>query len=335
MSSLMRAVVLDGRGGIDILEKAVPEPAPNEVVIRVESTGICGTDLHLVSGEYVHGRFPVTPGHEFAGRVSAIGTKVTRFTEGDFVGVDPNVSCGKCRWCRSGAKNLCETILPVGVSIDGSCADYVVVPADVTYRLSESFDAGAGALVEPLSCVLHAVERVPGWADQTMVIYGAGAIGLLAVAVARHLGATSIHVVEPHELRRARAASMGATSVAPSAEQLGELGNIDLALDASGNGKAIQSAIDTLGVRGRLIQMGVAGPNTTVSVSPLSVFQKEISIVGSNSLATSYPAAAEMMVDLHPTLAPMITTRVPLSEYARGVDLATSPTEIKVQVVPD
>lgn len=334
MSGLMQAVVVDGRGGIDLQQRPAPTPGSEEVVIRPHATGICGTDLHLISGHYEHGRYPVVPGHEFAGNVTAVGSAVTTVAEGDFVGVDPNISCGHCRWCRSEAKNLCERLSPVGVSVDGSCAEFVAVPAAITYRLSDRLDDISGPLVEPLSCVLHAVERAPNWSDSQMVIFGAGSIGLLAVAVASQLGAGEVHVVEPYGRRRQLAIDLGAKSAVAHADEL-NLGNVDLALDASGHPGAIQSAVDLLGRRGRLIQMGVAHADATIRLSPYQVFAKELTLVGSNSLATSYPAAAELMVDLAPALHSLVTHRLPLSAYAQAAREAASPEAIKVQVVPD
>jgi 2-desacetyl-2-hydroxyethyl bacteriochlorophyllide A dehydrogenase len=335
----MIAAIVDGKGGIDIVERPVPVPGEGDVLIAPGATGVCGTDLHLIEGSYEHGRYPVVPGHEFAGRIVAVGRGVTGFREGDFVGVDPNISCGECRWCLSGAKNLCPTIFPVGINYDGSVAELVSVPASVTHHLSESLDAISGALVEPLSCVLHAVEMVPGWQDNRTVILGAGPIGLLAVAVAKQLGAASVEVVEPMQARRELAVRMGAqqavADVSELATDIARDPNVDLVIDASGHPAAIQSGIDILGRRGRLCQMGVAHEDVTVSLSPYQVFAKEISIIGSQSLATAYPAAAEMMVDIADTLRPMVTDVLPLSQYAEAVRRAGSAESVKVQVVPD
>ena len=332
----MRAVLLDGHGGVDVVERPIPVPGASEVVIQPAATGICGTDLVLLEGQYPHGRFPVVPGHEFCGRVAAAGPGVTGIRDGDWVGIDPNVTCGECRWCRQGAPNLCTAIEPIGVSVDGSCAEYVCVPGRVVFPLSESLSPAAGALVEPLACVLHAVDRVPDWGDTVMVIFGAGSIGLIAISVARHLGVAEIHVVEPHAPRREMAMTMGAASAAASAAALpAEIGNVDLALDASGHPAAIQAAVQVLGVRGRLIQMGVARPDARIEVAPFDLFAKEISLIGSNSLATSYPAACELMLDLQDELTPLVTSSYPLTEYRSAVGRMASPDSLKVQVVPD
>lgn len=335
MTTTMRAVLVDGRGGIEVTERPIPTIGEGQVLIAPKATGVCGTDLHLISGSYEHGRYPVVPGHEFAGHVVAVGPGVSGLSEGDFVGVDPNISCNQCRWCRSGARNLCPDLYPVGISVDGSCAEFVAVPRDVTYRLPDSLDPAVGALVEPLSCVLHGVDRTPDWGSARTVVFGAGAIGLITIAVARHLGAGPISVVEPMKIRRDLALKMGAEAAVADVADLPDGPGVDIAVDASGHPTAIQNAIDILGRRGRLLQMGVAHEDVAVALSPYQVFAKELSIIGSQSLADAYPAAAELMVDLAELLRPLVTDSLPLSEYAEAVRRASSPQSIKVQVVPD
>lgn len=331
-TSTMRAAVLDGAGGIDIRDLPVPVPAADEVVIAPVGTGVCGTDLHLAAGEYPHGRFPVVPGHEFAGYVSAVGAEVTGFAEGDYVGVNPNISCGICRWCRSGATNLCVDILPVGVAVNGSVADFVAVPARIAFPLDARITHRAAPLIEPFACVLHALERVPDWRDQELVIFGAGSIGLMAVILGRAEGATGVRVVEPNPARRAAAAQLGARQSVASVDELDDMA-FDLALDASGHPVAIEQAIRALGPRGRLVQMGVAAPSATVPLLPYEVFAKEISIIGSNSLAEKYAESAERMIDLHGELESLVTSTFSLEQYAEAMDAATRPDQIKVQIV--
>lgn len=331
MSTTMRAAVADGSGGVEIRDLPVPIAEEGRVVIAPVGTGVCGTDLHLVSGDYPHGRFPVVPGHEFAGHVTAVGPGVRGVSEGDYVGVNPNVSCGRCTWCGRGATNLCTALEPVGVAIDGSCAEYVSVPQGIVFGLDARIPETAAPLIEPFACVLHALERVPDWREQEMVVFGAGSIGLMAVALARDEGAADIRVVEPNAVRRAAASEFGALEAVSSPSDLSRE-TFDLALDASGHPIAIGQAVDALGPRGRLIQMGVASPEAAVALRPYDVFAKELSIIGSNSLAEKYEKAAERMVDLHPELSALITATFPLEEYAQALDAAKSPDQIKVQV---
>lgn len=331
MITTMRAAVADGQGGIEIRDVPAPTATGGSVVIAPVGTGVCGTDLHLVEGDYPHGCFPVIPGHEFAGHVTAVGSGVTGISEGDYVGVNPNVSCGECTWCRRGATNLCTDIKPVGVAIDGSCAELVAVPRGLVFPLDSRIPHVAAPLIEPFACVLHALERVPDWREQELVIFGAGSIGLMAIILARAEGAAGVRVVEPNETRRTAAAELGALeAVASPGEMSREL--FDLALDASGHPVAIGQAIDALGPRGRLIQMGVASPAATVALKPYEVFAKELSIIGSNSLAEKYEESVERMVDLHGELSKLVTGTYSLEQYAEALAAAKSPEQIKVQV---
>lgn len=332
VTSTMRAAVADGRGGIDINDLPVPSADANGVVIAPVGTGVCGTDLHLVDGDYPHGRFPVVPGHEFAGYVTEVGRDVSGLAEGDYVGVNPNIACTECVWCRRGATNLCLNLLPVGVAVNGSCAEYVAVPSRIVFPLNSSIEHRAAPLIEPFGCVLHALERVPGWRDEEMVVFGAGSIGLMAIVLGRAEGAAGVRIVEPNAVRREAALKLGALEAVASSSELSR-DVYDIALDASGHPVAIGQAISALGPRGRLIQMGVASPTASVALSPYEVFAKELSIIGSNSLAEKYGESAERMVDLQGELMSMITATYSLEDYAQALTAAKSPDQIKIQVV--
>lgn len=331
MTKTMRAAVADGRGGIDIRDVPVPAADEGWLIIAPVGTGVCGTDLHLISGDYPHGRFPVIPGHEFAGYVTEVGVGVSAFSEGDYVGVNPNISCGECKWCRREATNMCVDIRPVGVAIDGSVAELVAVPENIVFTLNESIEHRAAPLIEPFACVLHALERVPDWREQEMVVFGAGSIGLMATILGQAEKAAGIRVVELNPARREAALELGAIEAVTSVDQL-SVSEFDLAIDASGHPAAIGAAIAALGTRGRLVQMGVSSPTATVDLNPYDVFAKEISIIGSNSLAEKYGEAAERMVDLQGELSRLVTATFPLEHYADALTAATSADQIKVQV---
>jgi 2-desacetyl-2-hydroxyethyl bacteriochlorophyllide A dehydrogenase len=330
----MRAVVLDGTGGVELTRVPDPQPGPEDVVIAPAAVGICGTDLHLVDGSYATGRYPVVPGHEFAGTVVAVGEQVQGVSPGDLVGVDPNVNCGVCRWCRIKAFNLCQRLEPIGVTRDGACAQEVVVPARVAYRLPAGVDATVGALIEPLACVLHALDRAPPLKDKDVLVYGAGSIGLLMCAVARQHGAGRVQVVEPHQVRRDAALRLGADHAAASSTSLDLAEGADIVVEASGHPAAVTDALDRIAVGGTLVQMGVTAPETAVRLRPFSVFEKELTVLGSNSLADCYPAAVEQIPDLAATIRPLVTHTLPLASYAEALAVAASPEALKVHIDP-
>ncbi|MGW3421967.1 alcohol dehydrogenase catalytic domain-containing protein [Streptomyces phaeochromogenes] len=330
----MRAIVLDGMGGVELTEVPAPVPGPDDVVVAPTAVGICGTDLHLVDGSYATGRYPVVPGHEFAGTVVAVGAGVRALAPGDLVGVDPNVPCGRCRWCHVRAYNLCLRLEPVGVTRAGACAEQVVVPARVTYRLPGGIDATVGALIEPLACVLHALDRAPSLKDKDVLVYGAGSIGLLVCAVAQQRGAGRVQVVEPHQVRRDAALRLGADRAAAAASML-DLGHgAELVMEASGHPAAVADALARIAIRGTLVQMGVTAPETAVALHPFEIFEKELTVLGSNSLADCYPAAVEQISGLAAAIRPLVTHTLPLASYADALAVAASPEALKVHVAP-
>jgi threonine dehydrogenase-like Zn-dependent dehydrogenase len=335
MTELMTAVVIDGLGGVDLVEKPVPRPVDGEVLIAPQATGVCGTDLHLIDGTFPLSRYPVTPGHEFAGAVARLGAGVTGFHEGDLVCADPNVTCGTCRWCRAGALNHCPELDPLGLTRDGACAEYVSVPQVNVFALPSGVTAEVGALIEPLSCVLHAARRTPGWSGARVAVFGAGPIGLLAIAVALHRGAASVVTFELHEGRRRAALAVGAGAAYTDLVEDRGGGIFDIAVEASGQPSAIAAALKCLGPMGRLLQMGAANPDVTLPLAPSEVFAKELMIIGSFSVADAYAEAVDIVPDLASSLAPLVTERVALTQYREGLARVTAPSNIKVVIVPD
>ena len=157
----MRALVLDHPGSFRVADVPDPEPGRGEIVVRVECCGICGTDLHILAGEFPPAPYPLVPGHEFAGQVVARGADVAPdLPDGTRVAVDPSLFCGWCRRCRAGRGNLCENWGAIGDTVSGAFAEYVAVPAVNAYRLPDHLDGQYGAMAEPLSCAVHGVRRL-------------------------------------------------------------------------------------------------------------------------------------------------------------------------------
>jgi 2-desacetyl-2-hydroxyethyl bacteriochlorophyllide A dehydrogenase len=320
------------RGGAEqgLVEVPVPEPGPGELLVRVEASGLCGTDLRILAGDYGHAAPPLVIGHEFAGTVDALGPGVAGFSPGDRVAADPNVYCLDCEWCSRQAYNLCDRVQAVGVTRMGAMAEFVAVPARLAVRLPAAVPAALGALVEPLSCVLHGIERGGVEAGRTLAVYGAGAIGLMATAVAADLGA-DVAVVEPHALRRGRARAAGAGE---AVAHLAHDRQFDFVLDASGAPQAVADALGRLRKRGTLIQMGVTPSGFTPPFSPYRLYEHEWRIVGSNSVADCYVRAAELMRRIADRLEPLVTHTLPLDQTGRAAELMATPGAVKVQVDP-
>ncbi len=205
----MRQVVLASAGEVEVEEGPLPRPGPRELRVRAEAVGICGSDLHALAGEHPFITLPVVPGHEAAGLVDAVGAEVGDFAVGDRVLLEPNLIDGTCAYCRSGRYNLCEHLAVVGCQTSGALAEAFVAPAERFHRIPDGMSMTAAALVEPLSTATHAA-RLAGDLRGTVVVLGAGSIGLLTMLAARAQGARAIAVTDPVAAKRELALELGA-----------------------------------------------------------------------------------------------------------------------------
>jgi 2-desacetyl-2-hydroxyethyl bacteriochlorophyllide A dehydrogenase len=329
----MQAVVIDKPGDVGVGEVPDPSPGPGEVVVAVRACGICGTDIHIVDGEYSPTRYPVIPGHEFAGEVVALGKEVTGISIGAMVTADPNNPCGHCRPCREGHGNLCENPRGCGVSVAGACADYVVVPAWKARELPVDFDVSVGALVEPLSCAVHGYDLIRTSLGGRFLIYGAGTMGLMLVALAGRVGAISVSVIEPNAARRDLAYSLGATRVFADSQLLdGE--SFDLVIDATGVIGAIEDGLTRLKRGGTYLQFGVAPAEAPASFSPYRLYSDELTFVGSMAVLHSFDRACDIAVNVDIGLSKLVSDTLPLASYVEALDRVRHGQGLKVQVAP-
>jgi 2-desacetyl-2-hydroxyethyl bacteriochlorophyllide A dehydrogenase len=330
----MQAVVIDRPGEVDVGEVPDPKPGPEEVLVAVRACGICGTDLHVVDGEFALAKYPVVPGHEFAGEVVEVGKQVNGLDVGMMVTADPNQPCGRCRPCREGHANLCEDFRAMGITLPGACADYVAVPYWLARQLPEGFDMAVGALVEPLSCAIHGYDLMSTRLGARFLIYGAGTMGLMLVALAHRVGAISVAVVEPHRERRELARSFGATRVFASDRELGDE-RFDIVIDASGVVGVIEDAVGRVQRGGSYLQFGVAPADATASFSPFRLYNDEVTYVGSMAVLHSFDRARDLAVEVDLGLSRLVTDTLPLASYAKALEQVRSGGGLKVQVAPD
>lgn len=301
--------------------------------MRVASCGLCGTDLHLVDGELPY-PLPVTPGHEFAGVVVAVGRGVETLREGDRVAVDPNMPCGTCRMCRRGRPNLCELYSALGVTTAGAAAEYVAAPERCCVRLPDGVDLADAALIEPLSCSVHAFDLLRSRPDDHVLLYGAGTMGLLNLALARHIGAERIAVVDLNAARLATAQQLGADQTAISADELDAPHGWDVVIDCTGAVPAIEDGLRRVARGGTFVQFGVAAHDQVAQWSPFHVYRDEITIVGSMAVLDSFERAASLFAEGIVDASAIVTDRVPLSDYAEAIDRFRRGDGGKFQVIP-
>jgi 2-desacetyl-2-hydroxyethyl bacteriochlorophyllide A dehydrogenase len=331
----MKAVVIEVPNKMTVSRIADPSPGAAEAVIKVEACGICGTDIHVLRGEFAPTRYPIVPGHEFCGEVVAVAADVRNVKAGDFVAVDPSLFCGKCRQCRLGRFNLCENWNAIGVgSANGACAEFVAVPAANAFRLPPELPRHWGALVEPLSCAVHGLDQVDLQVAEDYLIYGAGTMGLLLAQLAKESGASRVDMVERNPHRHALAKRLAADRVAISADELDRPQGWDVVIDATGVVPAIEDGLRRVARGGTFLMFGVANADATATFSPFRVYNDEIKIIGSMAVLHSFERALTMLAKGVIDCEAMITNRFPLDEYQGAIDTFLAGSGLKVQVGP-
>jgi 2-desacetyl-2-hydroxyethyl bacteriochlorophyllide A dehydrogenase len=329
----MRAVVWEEPGRLAVTEAADPVPGHGELVIQVGVCGICGTDLHIADGEFPPTPYPIIPGHEFAGRVVAVGTDAPGgWREGERVAVDPSLFCGYCPACRAGRGNLCANWNAIGDTVNGAFAEYVAVPAANAYRIPDNVDDAQGALIEPLSCAVHGLRRIGPVLGEDVVLTGAGTMGLLLLQLLNRAGARSVSVVDRKASRLETAKTLGAAEVADDVAALGR--RFGVAVDATGAPAAIEAGFAALERGGRLLVFGVTSGDAEVSLSPFRIYNDEITVLGSMAVLNSFGAAADLMAAGAIDTAPMLGPPFRLSEFAGALASVRAGEGIKVQVAP-
>jgi 2-desacetyl-2-hydroxyethyl bacteriochlorophyllide A dehydrogenase len=330
----MRAIVLDRPGTFRVADVPDPVPDVNQVVVRVECCGICGTDLHILAGEFPPTPYPITPGHEFAGTVVARGADVRPdLPVGARVAVDPSLYCGYCRRCRAGRDNLCENWAAIGDTVDGAFAEFVAVPAANAYLLPGHLDAQHGAMAEPLACAVHGLDRLGPVLGDSVVVIGAGTMGLLLLQVLLHAGAGPVAVVDRISERLEVARKLGAAQAVTDADAL-EGTRFEVAVDATGVPKAIQTAYGLLDRGGRMLVFGVSPADAEISVSPFRVYNDEITITGSMAILRSFGLAVDLLASgaVDPRL--LLSEPLPLEQFGEAVDRVRSGQGIKWHIRP-
>lgn len=298
----MKALRFHGPHDLRLEDVPAPAPGPGEIRIRPVAVGICGTDIHILDGTF-SARSPVVLGHEVAGRVEAVGREVRSVSEGDLVTVEPHRYCGVCRYCRLGREHLCLDKEAFGVHLNGGMAEFQVIPERIAYRLPDGMDPKIGALAEPLSCCVHAMDRLAPRSGTSIVIFGAGPAGLILVALSRLAGLTPIVVVEPDAARRDSAVTFGAnTTVDPSGTGWADTAlaivggaGFDYVVEAVGSPRVLESAIPLAARQGTILVFGVANPDETAAIKPQEVFAKELTILGTVINPFTHHRAVELL----------------------------------------
>lgn len=283
----MNVAELEKTHVLRVKSKALRRLGQNEVLVKVDACGVCGTDLHIVEGKS-RSTPPVVLGHEYAGIVEDCGSGAAGFQNGDHVGVDPNISCGVCFYCRRGLVHLCTNLRALGVDIDGGMAQFSIVPVNQLYRLPSGMSPERSAFVEPVSCAIHGIDKAGIKAGDTVLILGGGTIGLVMLQLARHAGAATTIVVEPIEHKCDIARQLGADfllnprvdDVHAAVMDLTGVG-ADVSIECAGTPGTMRQSINLTRRGGTVEFFGVCPIGETIPVEPNQVYFKELTIVGS------------------------------------------------------
>ena len=313
----------------------VPEPAVghNDVKIRIRKTAICGTDTHILRWDQWSQdtiRVPMVIGHEYVGEIVEIGQEVSGFRIGDRVTGEGHITCGYCRNCRAGRRHLCRNTIGVGVNRPGAFAEYLVIPAFNAFKLSEEISDDLAAIFDPFGNAVHTALSFDLVAEDVLIT-GAGPIGIMAVAVARHCGARHVVITDVNEYRLALARRMGATLAVNVAErslesvmqQLGMTEGFDVGLEMSGVPSAFAAMLDAMNHGGRVAVLGIPPPDMRVDWTKIVFKGLTVKgIYGREMFETWYRMAGLIHSGLD--LEPVITHRLPLADFQAGFEIMAS-----------
>jgi 2-desacetyl-2-hydroxyethyl bacteriochlorophyllide A dehydrogenase len=331
----VRAIVFAEPRSWSLEEVPDPVPGPREVLVRVEAVGICGTDIHVLDGEFAPTRYPIIPGHETSGVIEAVGERVTELAPGDRVSVDPTLTCGECSYCSIGRSNLCEQWNGSGVArTNGSTAELTVAPVRNVHRLPDDVDLALAALIEPLSCAIHGYDLLPRRMGEHYLVYGAGTMGLMMAQLAPRAGAASVTVVDRNPARLEVARDLGVERVLVSADDADHGGGWDVVIDCTGVVAAIEDGISRVRRGGVFQQFGVAPADATARYSPFGIYNDEISVVGSMAVLHSYGRAVEMFAAGALHAERMVSHAYALEDYGEALDAFKAGTGRKLQIRP-
>ena len=333
----MKALFLDGIGKLSVQDVARPVPKADEVLVRVEACGICGTDRHLFLGEFPSFP-PVTLGHEFSGIIEAVGQDVTDLQVGMRVTGDPNIACGACDACHGGRVNLCHNLQAIGIHRSGGFAEYVTMPRKQAFALPLSLDPLHGAFCEPLACCLHAVDLAGLKAGASVTVVGGGVIGLLTVQLARLAGATRVVLITRNPAKRDLAARLGATACLDPAEvdeHIHQTGGADVVFECAGLAATVAGAPRLARRGGMVVIVGVLPAGQKVEIEPFDLLFREVSLITSFLNPFTHARAADLIATGAIQVAPLISRTLTLQQALDVIAFPPPDGEIRALVVPD
>ena len=340
---MMKAAVYYPGMGIQIDERPIPVPGSDQLLVNVRAAGICGSDIHYYRDGHIGDwwiKQPHVLGHEFAGTIASIGAEVSGFALGDPVVIEPIIPCELCFACRTGFYNLCSNLRFTGSPhTDGAFQEYVITRPRFTHHLPDGIDFELASLVEPTSVAVHAVRRSRMQVGDSVVVVGAGPIGLLILAVALASGATLTCVIDLDPARLLKAQELGATMTMNVAEdntiamqRLSGGAEADIVFEAVGSARTLDAALRLVRPGGRLVVVGVS-PEAKVEFDMMSAQSKEVDVIPVYLGRNAFPAALNLLASGRINARSLVTHRFPLEEMKVALETAVSKRENAIKVL--
>lgn len=332
----MKAFVVEEPGKAAVKEVDYPHPGPGEVTVKVEKVGICGTDIHIFQGEFIS-PYPIIPGHEFSGSIHELGSGVSDWQKGDRVSVDPSLFCGECKYCLTNRGNQCENWGALGNTVNGSMAEFVRVPAKNLVKMPDSMTYAEGAFIEPMACVVHALNRLQVQAGNRVILFGAGAMGQQLVQAVSRSGAAELTVVDISQKKLDLALENGATRGILSQEIEERLAGkqdraFDIVIDATGIPAVAQQALNYLGPTAKYLQFGVTPTEAKIEMNPFELYNKDWTLLGSMAINHTFLPAFEWIKSKRIKVNPLISKTISLQELPEFFNSPRNSDEFKVQI---
>ncbi len=325
----MKAVVYHEPRNYEVLEIPKPEVKSNQVLIKVYSCGICRTDAHIHEGDFIS-RFPLTPGHEFAGVIVEVGDAVKGFAVGDRVTADNTVTCDDCYYCRKALPLFCENFYSLGCNGPGGFAEYVVVNSDKVFHISDNLTFDQACFSEPLACAIHGMDVIDVHCGDDVLIFGSGPTGILLTQLIKYGGAANVVVCAPSQEKLdliekngyAKTVLMDKNDYSKHTKILKEMfpKGFDIVVDATGVPKVLEQCFNFPKQAGKIIVYGVAASDDTITVKPYQIFNSELKVLGSFAQVHCFDRAVKYLESGIIKVDDLATHHFDLEDFDKAMD---------------
>jgi 2-desacetyl-2-hydroxyethyl bacteriochlorophyllide A dehydrogenase len=341
----MKSIVIEKPGSFALRDLPDPAPRESEVVVAVKACCVCGTDIHLLQGEFKGAEYPLIPGHEFSGTVRKIGAKVANAKPGDRVAIEPFIFCQTCFFCKSGRTNHCPNGMVIGhtkskaVKLDGGFSEQVVVPARNLIPLADSVSFEAGGFIANIGTLVYALRRTGLQHGMRVLVFGTGANGLILAELAKKAGASIVAVTGRTRSRLEVAMRMGVDeAVVADDKQEANLRRLaphgfDAVFETTGAAPIVERAFKFVAPTGKIVLYGIVPPDQNASVNPFDICRRDLQVIGSFSSVNTCIVAQDLLANKVIQVDHLVSHRFPLEEWGKAIETAKDPAKCMRAVV--